>query len=78
MPGDREKVVTLDADHSTVCKFGTDESDQDNLKLVQRNIKDMYEKALKSSESFAIPSLVPAKVGESSSLEARLAVLRGK
>ncbi|KAF6793061.1 NB-ARC domain-containing protein [Colletotrichum musicola] len=49
MPGDRENVVRLDADHSTVYKFGGVISDQDNLKRIQNNIKDIYKKALKNT-----------------------------
>jgi hypothetical protein len=50
MPGDRENVVKLEAGHSTVCKFGSSQDDQDNLKLVKVNIKDLYREALKKSE----------------------------
>ena len=47
MPGDREHVVKLNADHSGLCKFGSGQIDQDNFKLVQSNIKDLYNIALK-------------------------------
>lgn len=50
MPGDRENVVKLIADHSGVCKFGPRLEDQDNFKLVRSNIKDLYKTALKKSE----------------------------
>jgi hypothetical protein len=50
MPGNKENVVKLEADHSTVCKFGSTQDDQDNLKLVKANIRDMYREALKKSE----------------------------
>ena len=53
MPGDRENVVKLEAHHSTVCKFGSSQDDQDNLKLVKANIKDLYREALRKSESLA-------------------------
>jgi len=46
MPGDRENVVKLNADHSGVCKYGASQTDQDNLEYVQFNIKDIYKKAL--------------------------------
>ncbi|KAJ8133016.1 hypothetical protein O1611_g607 [Lasiodiplodia mahajangana] len=49
MPGDRENVVKLNADHSTLCKFGSGQTDQDNLKLVRYNIKDIYTNALKKT-----------------------------
>ncbi|KAF6804850.1 NB-ARC and TPR domain protein [Colletotrichum musicola] len=77
MPGDRENVVRLDADHSTVCKFGAAESDQDNLKRVRSNIKDMYKKALKNSELNAIPTPVGSESSVDVGLQARLAALQG-
>lgn len=58
MPGDRENVVKLNADHGGVCKFGPSETDQDNLKLVRANIKDLFRSALKNGESLALPSVV--------------------
>lgn len=53
MQGHRENVVKLEAGHSTVCKFGSDQNIQDSLKLVKADIKDLYRKALKRSKSFA-------------------------
>ncbi|KAJ5771963.1 hypothetical protein N7520_002492 [Penicillium odoratum] len=47
LPGDRENIVMLIADHSTVCKFGPSQPDQDNLERVLSNIVDIYEAALK-------------------------------
>ncbi|KAK1762400.1 hypothetical protein QBC33DRAFT_623724 [Phialemonium atrogriseum] len=47
LPGDRENVVKLNADHGDVCKFGESQTDQDNFELVQSNIQDMYKNALK-------------------------------
>ena len=49
--------MKLDADHSGVCKFGDSLEDHDNFKLVQRNIKDLYKKALKTGELSAISSV---------------------
>ncbi|KAK3380656.1 hypothetical protein B0T24DRAFT_697246 [Lasiosphaeria ovina] len=48
MPGDRENVVKLNADHVTICKFGPGQEDQDNFELVLGNIKDLYSNALKN------------------------------
>ena len=48
IPGDRENIVKLNADHTNVCKFGPDQRDQDNFKLVRSNIKDLYKNALKT------------------------------
>ena len=58
MPGDRENVVKLNADHGGVCKFGPSEDEQDNLKLVRANIKDLFQSALKRGEFLALPSVV--------------------
>jgi hypothetical protein len=58
MPGDRENVVKLNADHSRVCKFGPSQTDQDNFKLVQSNIRDLYKNALKNSELIALPPII--------------------
>ena len=55
MPGDHENVVKLKADHSRVCKFGSTLEDQDNFKLVQGNIRDLYKDALRKSELNALP-----------------------
>lgn len=52
-------MVKLNADHSSVCKFGPVQEDQDNLELVQGNILDVFEKALKTSECSAMPSVMP-------------------
>ncbi|KAK2020925.1 hypothetical protein LX32DRAFT_605626 [Colletotrichum zoysiae] len=77
MPGDRENVVKLDADHSTVCKFGPTESDQDNLKLVRSNIKELYKKALHHSELDAVPVPDGSESKVDVELQARLAALQG-
>jgi hypothetical protein len=58
MPGLRENVVKLNADHSGVCKFGNSLEDKDNFKLVQRNIEDLYKKALNTGELSAISCVV--------------------
>jgi len=50
MPSDHENVVKLNADHSGVCKFGSTLEDQDNFKLVRRNIRDLYKEALRKSK----------------------------
>ncbi|KAF7556979.1 hypothetical protein G7Z17_g1046 [Cylindrodendrum hubeiense] len=46
IPGDQEHVVKLNAGHGGVCRFSTSEVAQDNSKLVIRNIRDLYKKAL--------------------------------
>lgn len=58
MPGDRENVVKLNADHSAVCKFGPSQTDQDNFKLVRGNIRDLYKKALKTRELSSMPPII--------------------
>jgi hypothetical protein len=50
MPGQRENVVKLHADHSTVCKFGLSQDDRDNLKLVKSNVRGLYKEALKTGK----------------------------
>ena len=58
IPGDRENIVMLNADHSSVSKFGESQTDQDNFKLVRSNIKDIYKNALKNCELIAISTTV--------------------
>jgi hypothetical protein len=53
--------VKLNVDHSRVCKFRPSLKDQDNLKLVRGNIKDLYKNALKTSELSAMPSTISTK-----------------
>ena len=50
LPGDRENIVKLDADHRDVCRFDTSEHDQDNYELVRGNVKDIYKNALRIGE----------------------------
>ncbi|KAL0932402.1 NB-ARC domain-containing protein [Colletotrichum truncatum] len=77
LPGDRENIVKLDSDHTNVCKFGDDVRDQDNLKRVRGNIKDLYKKALRHSELNAIPSPVGLETQLDPALYPRLVALRG-
>lgn len=58
MPGDRENVVKLNANHSNVCKFGPSQTDQDNFKLVRSNIGDLYRNALKKCELSTLPPII--------------------
>ena len=52
LPGHRENIVRLNASHSDMCRFdGTDQRDKDNLRLVFRNLEDVYTEALTSCES---------------------------
>jgi hypothetical protein len=44
------KIIKLGADYDRICKFGTSTDDQDHLKLVVSNIKELYEKSLKVPE----------------------------
>ena len=83
MPGDKEHVVKLMADHSSVCKFGQSQSDQDNFKLVWSNIRDLYKnalkKALENGELCVLPPIIDqggrAHLAEEDILDARLARL---
>ncbi|KAI8649732.1 hypothetical protein NCS55_01435700 [Fusarium keratoplasticum] len=51
LPGDRENVVKLNADHGGVCRFGDSQTDKDNFEVVQRNIIDIYDSAMKNRSS---------------------------
>lgn len=51
LPGERENIIELNAEHSELCRFDSDRRDQDNFKLVANNIQDLYEAALATSES---------------------------
>ncbi|KAH7309285.1 hypothetical protein BKA65DRAFT_519554 [Rhexocercosporidium sp. MPI-PUGE-AT-0058] len=46
LPGNKERQIALNADHHTICRFGDDETDQDNLKTVRSNVKHLYTRAL--------------------------------
>ncbi|ORY62089.1 uncharacterized protein BCR38DRAFT_525152 [Pseudomassariella vexata] len=50
LPGDRENIVKLNADHRGVCKFGDNQTDQDNFELVRSNIEEIYQAALNYRE----------------------------
>jgi hypothetical protein len=63
MPGHLENVVMFNADYSGVCKFGDRLEDHDNFKLVRSNIKDLYEKALKTGKLSAISYRKPRTKG---------------
>lgn len=49
LPGGREHVVALQADHKGVCRFGDSQADRDNFDVVKINIMDLYEKAIKQN-----------------------------
>ena len=53
MSNDRENVMKLKAGHSTLCKYGSSQNNQDNLKLVKNNIRHLYREASRKSESLA-------------------------
>ena len=72
LPGKHENVVSLQASHGGVCKFGTSQQDRDNFKLVQANIQDLYDSAIANGESVAVPKEDPAN----GTLEQRFAALR--
>jgi hypothetical protein len=82
MPGDRENIVRLNADHSGVCKFDQSQIDQDNFELVRSNIKDLYKNALKIGELGTLPSdngqeRSAESVDDGNELQARWAKLKG-
>ncbi|WYZ35794.1 hypothetical protein EsH8_X_000441 [Colletotrichum jinshuiense] len=75
LPGDREHIVKLNANHDTICKFGSSENDQDNLKLVRSNIKEVYKNTLKRFGFQVIHSAVGFENTTDIGLQARLAAL---
>lgn len=56
LPGTRENIVGLNAEHSDLCRFGASRREQDNLKVVLANIRDLYNAALERSESVGVSS----------------------
>ncbi|KAI4864171.1 hypothetical protein F4820DRAFT_449256 [Hypoxylon rubiginosum] len=58
LPGNRENIVKLEADHSGVCKFGESQTDQDNLKLVRVNLQDLY-KATRTCNKHLLTHYIP-------------------
>lgn len=80
LPGDRENVVKLNADHGQVCKFGDSQRDKDNLELVRSNIRDIYKNALEIRElnaSLGVVSREGGTVTDEDMLRARFAQLGG-
>ncbi|KAH6669960.1 hypothetical protein B0J14DRAFT_545730 [Halenospora varia] len=48
LPGDREKMIKIDASHSNMCRFDPNmEEDCDNYELVERNLKRLCDIALR-------------------------------
>jgi hypothetical protein len=82
LPGDRENIVKLNADHSGICRFDESEFDQDNFKLVRSNVKDLYKSALRVGE---LRTTIPSSdrdpqiehTEDERGLQARFAQLRG-
>ncbi|KAH8621494.1 alpha/beta-Hydrolase [Alternaria alternata] len=61
LPGNVENVVKLAGGHSDICRFNPkDDVDADNLELVLCNIKELYDIALRESESES--SKLPTKL----------------
>lgn len=50
LPGNLERIISLNADHRSICKFGQTQVDRDNWKVVKSNIKGLYDIALKECE----------------------------
>lgn len=42
--------VELNANYSTICRFGTSQTDRDNLRLVLSNVENIYNKAVETGE----------------------------
>lgn len=72
LPGKRERVVGIDANHSDMCRFDPSQArGKSNLEMVMGSVEDKYAMAVKKSECLLLP-LLPQD-----SLEMRLAALRG-
>jgi len=50
LPADKEHIVKLNADHNSVCRFGRSQIDEDNLELVEANIRDLCKQGLEAGE----------------------------
>jgi hypothetical protein len=61
LPGDKEHIVVLNGDHNGICRFGSSQADEDNLKIVQGNISDLYKAALKAGELGQFSKEAPSK-----------------
>jgi hypothetical protein len=72
LPGKQERVVCLDADHNSICKFGDSQEDRDNWKKVRGNIVELCHDALSMGESLRLPS------APKSDIETRFASLRNR
>lgn len=64
LPGDNENIVSLNADHSGVCKFGMAREDGDKLFKVLRNIQDLHDKALEKCMSIHIKPASSTRFGQ--------------
>ncbi|PGH26622.1 hypothetical protein AJ80_01751 [Polytolypa hystricis UAMH7299] len=63
LPGDRENIVMLEANHGDVCKFCQSEAGQDNYILVEYNLYELYQGALaKFREPSAADSVLDHQV----------------
>ena len=70
LPGDKERILGIDADHSDICRFDpANQQDKDNLEKVMSSVEDLYNVALAKGESVDLPN-VPETY-----LESRFAVL---
>jgi hypothetical protein len=57
LPRDRERILPINADHSSICRFDpNNRTDADNLKRVLSSVEDLYELALKKGEFVILPS----------------------
>jgi hypothetical protein len=83
LPGDKEHIVKLNADHHGICRFGKSQVDEDNLELVEANIKDLYKQGLKAGELrkvqyINIPEVPEASSSAEADFESRFANLKVK
>lgn len=59
LPGDKERILGIEASHSDICRFDPRKSqkDRDNLDRVLSNVDDLFELALARSESMTLPNV---------------------
>jgi hypothetical protein len=50
LPGSRENIIRLEADHGDICPFGDSQRDQDNFEIVKGNIEELYLEAINNGE----------------------------
>ncbi|KAH7025067.1 uncharacterized protein B0I36DRAFT_332472 [Microdochium trichocladiopsis] len=80
LPGHWENIVSLDADHTQVCKFGQSQSERNKFKVVRRNMEDLYDFAIKKCEllhQLSRPDLEAVRLGDENLAQRMASLQRG-